>query len=98
MSFNYSTSTDFEMLDISADQPSGVSAWNVMSDCELADLTKVAQVTEAHQRNAAALARKDKNTKATAWNNRLASLAAKGLIVEESRGRAKYYRPVLEML
>jgi len=36
-------------------------------------------------------------TKATtAWNNRLASLAAKGLILEFSRGRAKYYQPLLE--
>ncbi|ANL49617.1 hypothetical protein AMC87_PB00293 (plasmid) [Rhizobium phaseoli] len=33
---------------------------------------------------------------ATAWNNRLAGLAARGLIFEYSRGRAKYYRPVLE--
>ena len=33
---------------------------------------------------------------ATAWNNRLASLAAKSLVVEIS-GRAKKYRPVLEV-
>ena len=30
----------------------------------------------------------------TAWNNRLASLATLGLIVELSRGRAKRYRPL----
>lgn len=34
--------------------------------------------------------------KTTAWNNRLAGLAARGLIREFSKGRAKYYRPVLE--
>lgn len=34
---------------------------------------------------------------ATAWNNRLASLAAKGIIREFTKGRAKYYRPVLEV-
>lgn len=32
----------------------------------------------------------------TAWNNRLASLAALGLIVELSQGRAKRYRPLFE--
>lgn len=32
---------------------------------------------------------------ATAWNNRLASLATKRLIVELLRGRTKKYRPVL---
>lgn len=34
--------------------------------------------------------------KTTAWNNRLAGLAARGLIREFSKGRAKFYRPVLE--
>jgi hypothetical protein len=36
-------------------------------------------------------------TSTTAWNNRLAGLAARGLIREFTRGRAKYYRPVLEV-
>jgi hypothetical protein len=31
---------------------------------------------------------------ATAWNNRLSSLATMGLIVEMSRGRSKRYRPL----
>jgi hypothetical protein len=34
---------------------------------------------------------------ATAWNNRLASLAAKSLVVEITQGRTKKYRPVLEV-
>lgn len=34
----------------------------------------------------------------TAWNNRLAALAAKGLVIESSSGRGKRYRPVLERL
>lgn len=33
-------------------------------------------------------------THATAWNNRLSSLAALGLIVELSQGRTKRYRPL----
>tara|TARA_R110002074_G_scaffold158732_1_gene315962 strand:- start:2473 stop:3033 length:561 start_codon:yes stop_codon:yes gene_type:complete len=36
-------------------------------------------------------------TSTTAWNNRLAGLAARGLILEFTRGRSKYYRPVLEV-
>ena len=32
---------------------------------------------------------------ATAWNNRLSSLASLGLIVELTQGRTKRYRPVL---
>ncbi len=31
---------------------------------------------------------------ATAWNNRLASLASRGLVIEQSYGRAKRYRPL----
>lgn len=34
---------------------------------------------------------------ATAWNNRLASLAGLGLIVELSEGRMKRYRPLFEV-
>jgi hypothetical protein len=33
--------------------------------------------------------------RATGWNNRLASLAALGVIIEVSQGRSKRYRPVL---
>lgn len=33
-------------------------------------------------------------SRATAWNNRLASLASLGLVIELSQGRAKRYRPL----
>ncbi len=33
---------------------------------------------------------------ATAWNNRLSGLAAKGLLVETRQGKTKTFRPVLE--
>ena len=40
---------------------------------------------------------KDEGVKhTTAWNNRLAALAARGLVIEQSRGRAKRYRPLFE--
>jgi hypothetical protein len=34
----------------------------------------------------------------TVWNNRLAALAAKGLLIEENQGRSKLYRAVLPEL
>lgn len=35
---------------------------------------------------------------ATGWNNRLAALVEKGILIEEREGRAKRYRPVLKEL
>ncbi len=32
----------------------------------------------------------------TGWNNRLAGLASKGILMEVRRGRAKFYRPLFE--
>jgi hypothetical protein len=37
---------------------------------------------------------KEKTTSTTAWNNRLAALVARGLILEYTRGRAKFYQPL----
>ena len=34
--------------------------------------------------------------KQTAWNNRLASLAGLGLVIEIAQGRAKRYKPLFE--
>lgn len=38
----------------------------------------------------------EKTKSTTAWNNRLSALVSRGLLREFSRGRAKYYRPLLE--
>ncbi|HPE48220.1 MAG TPA: hypothetical protein PLR76_07480 [Hyphomonas sp.] len=38
----------------------------------------------------------DKAKNTNAWNNRLASLVARGVIKEFSRGRAKFYKPILD--
>jgi hypothetical protein len=40
----------------------------------------------------------DEDVAATAWNNRLSALTAKGILMEVSSGRNKRYRPVLEGL
>ena len=45
------------------------------------------------------LAKRDSESglRTTAWNNRLAVLAAKGVLVESRKGSTKVYRPVLEI-
>jgi hypothetical protein len=61
-------------------------------------LTLEAVILEG-ETDAATLKEKHKNTESigtTGWNNRLTSLAEKGLVVEVKRGRGKLYRPVLE--
>lgn len=40
--------------------------------------------------------REQEDISATGWNNRLASLVSKGILLEIKRGRQKFYRPVLE--
>jgi hypothetical protein len=50
--------------------------------------------------NAHALREKFKRTEQigiTGWNNRLSSLAEKGLLMAMKKGRIKYYQPVLEL-
>jgi hypothetical protein len=39
--------------------------------------------------------REQEPIKINAWNNRLAALSALGVVIEEARGRGKYYRPVV---
>jgi len=58
-------------------------------------------VVEAGEVDAPTLAASQKAADAvspTAWNNRLAALVTKGLVMEVSSGRNKRYRPVLERL
>ncbi len=52
------------------------------------------------QADAATLMETFKNTETigiTGWNNRLASLVTKGLLIETKRGKTKIYHPVLEL-
>ena len=39
----------------------------------------------------------DQRIGATAWNNRLSALAAKGLLVERRQGKSKSFSPLLEI-
>lgn len=63
--------------------------------------TALKAVLDLHEADAPQLAQQFKASEpitTTAWNNRLAALAAKGLLIEISSGRGKRYRPVLEGL
>lgn len=56
-------------------------------------------VLEAREADAATLESKYRDSEhiqTTGWNNRLASLVAKGVLMEIKKGRGKVYRPVLE--
>jgi hypothetical protein len=55
------------------------------------ELKEVDAVTLAHN-----YARVE-NIGTTGWNNRLASLVAKGILIERKKGRGKVYSPVMEM-
>jgi hypothetical protein len=64
-------------------------------------LATLRAVVAAGETDAVELGKKfaaDEGVGTTAWNNRLAALSAKGLLIETNHGRAKRYRPVLEKL
>lgn len=57
-------------------------------------------VFQEGESDAATLLEKHKGSEGigiTGWNNRLAALAAKGLLLEFKKGRGKLYRPVVEL-
>jgi len=65
----------------------------------------IAAVNSAGEADAVRLAEQEasaskdrtKEVQATKWNNRLAALASKGILVETRHGRAKRYRSILEV-
>jgi hypothetical protein len=65
---------------------------------QLVALRAVVQRGEADAPTLAAEVKEQEQVATTAWNNRLAALASKGLLIEISSGRGKRYRPVLENL
>lgn len=82
-------------IDFSQGSPSEVSVLGKLESKQRLTLEAVIELGEA---DAAALAqRANDGVRLTAWNNRLAALVAKGLLMEDKKGRGKTYRPVLEM-
>lgn len=84
------------------DEQGAVSNARVIGQLESKQLQTLEAVRDAGEADAGGLYEKFKHldgvSSATAWNNRLASLASKGLLIERSRGRAKSYRCVLPEL
>jgi hypothetical protein len=72
---------------------------NVLGELEDKQRITFEAVKEAMEVDATTLARAygaKEGIQVTGWNNRLASLAAKGLLMEIKRGRSKVYKTVLE--
>lgn len=84
------------------DDSGSVSNGRVLGQLERMQMETLDAVRESGEADAGSLYEKYRErhsvASATAWNNRLASLNAKGLLIERSRGRAKSYRCVLPEL
>ncbi len=75
---------------------SNVEILGVLEEKQKLTLDLVRQLGEADAGLLAAKLKKE-DIGLTAWNNRLAALAAKGLVFELRHGRSKSYKPVLEV-
>ena len=86
------------VMTCSLDGEENVSDVALLCELEPAQKTTFELVNDHDEPDAGALMQKygdrEKMKHTTAWNNRLAALAALGLVVEERSGRAKRYRPL----
>lgn len=81
------------------DQRSRVSQPSLIGDLDPKQKVTFDLVRERGETDAGELMREygaREGVKQTAWNNRLAALAALGLVVEIAQGRAKRYKPLFE--
>jgi hypothetical protein len=86
----------FIVCDLKDGQVSSVRVVGSLDEKQRLTLDAVIREGEA---DAASLKDKHEETErigTTGWNNRLSSLAEKGLLMEVKRGRGKLYRPILE--
>jgi len=79
-------------------QASGAEVIGQLDGKLLSTLKAVVAIGETDATTLAQRFAHEDNVGTTTWNNRLATLASKGLLVETSHGRAKRYRAVLEGL
>jgi hypothetical protein len=87
----------FVACDMGDDGP--ISSIRVVGSLDEKQRITLEAVIREGETDAATLREKHEETEkigTTGWNNRLSSLAEKGLVVEVKRGRGKMYRPVLE--
>ena len=77
-----------------------ITAATVVGKLEEKQRVTLQAVLKARRTDAVTLSRQDRETNLgpTAWNNRLASLSAKGILKESLTGRLKIYEPVVEAL
>jgi hypothetical protein len=81
----------------SGERPSDIQVLGRLDEKQEITLRAVIQEKDVDASTLAKRYNKEK-VSTTAWNNRLAGLVAKGLVIESSSGRGKRYRPVLERL
>lgn len=106
---NVNDSVHDEFLMVAHAKNDAIIGCRLDEDDNVSDICLIGQLDEKQQitfdlvnklREADAQTLKDRygeTEKTTAWNNRLAGLAGRGLIREFSKGRAKFYRPVVEV-
>jgi hypothetical protein len=81
------------------DDDERVSSIRVVGSLDEKQRLTLEAVIQEGETDAASLKEKHEDTEkigTTGWNNRLTSLAEKGLVMEVRRGRGKLYRPILE--
>lgn len=73
---------------------------HILGELDAAQLSTMKLIAEHHRVSAPELAklRPDEGIGATAWNNRLATLSAKGILMEFKNGKAKMFAPVMEAI
>jgi hypothetical protein len=79
-------------------QPSAPFLVGPLEEAQRETLAAVLAAGVADAATLAAAHTSDPEPKVTKWNNRLAALAAKGILREVRRGRSKSYRPTVEGL
>ena len=75
-----------------------VTGPHILGQLDMAQRTTLQLIVEYHRISAPELAklRPDEGVGVTAWNNRLAALAAKGIVMEFKEGKTKSFAPVME--
>lgn len=89
------------MVSCELDEDGRVTSARILGPLEGKQQVTLDAVLALREADAVTLAEKYKNEEkvgATGWNNRLAALAAKSILMEIKRGRVKFYVPVVEGL
>lgn len=73
---------------------------HVLGELDAAQMRTLQLISKHHPISAPELAklRPDEGIGTTAWNNRLATLSAKGILMEVKQGKAKLFTPVMETI